>query len=179
MTPPRLRFAELSSKTMSALLKGDLAAARAESGVALGELFVDDRAKWLWNYRLKQLETQPEAADWIARAVLADAGSGEADAGSGEVVVGYAGFHGPPDADGMVEVGYTVDPQYRRRGYAKAILAAMLDRAAAHPAVRVVRATISPDNVASLATIASFGFTQNGEQWDEEDGLELIFERPA
>ncbi|TDU89701.1 RimJ/RimL family protein N-acetyltransferase [Kribbella voronezhensis] len=174
MTAHHLRFAELSPKTMAALLAGELDTARIESGVELGELFVDDRAKWLWNYRLKQLETQPEAADWIARAVLSTPPGVQ-----GEVVVGYAGFHGPPDADGMVEVGYTVDPQYRRRGYAKAILAALLDRAAAEPAVRVVRATISPDNEASLATIASFGFTQNGEQWDEEDGLELIFERPA
>ena len=197
MTPPHtLRFAELSAKTMTLLLKGDLAAARLEAGVELGELFIDDRAKWLWNYRLKQLESQPEAADWIARAVLARPGPGgpadpaaggfgdpgpgrSADPSDGEVVVGYAGYHGPPDEAGMVEVGYTVDPQYRRRGYAKAILAALIDRAAAEPAVRVVRATISPDNVASLATIASFGFTQNGDQWDEEDGLELIFERPA
>ncbi|QNE19990.1 GNAT family N-acetyltransferase [Kribbella qitaiheensis] len=185
MTPHRLRFAELSAKTMSALLADDLDAARTESGVELGELFVDDRAKWLWNYRLKQLETQPEAAGWIARAVLAESAEAEsaeaapAGAGPGEVVVGYAGYHGPPDADGMVEVGYTVDPQYRRQGFAKAILAALIERAATEPAVRVVRATISPDNAASLATIASFGFTQKGDQWDEEDGLELIFERPA
>jgi RimJ/RimL family protein N-acetyltransferase len=174
MTSHRLRFAELSAKTMSALLEGDLPTARAESGVELGELFVGDRAKWLWNYRLKQLETEPEAAGWIARAVLARPSEEQ-----GEVVVGYAGFHGPPDEAGMVEVGYTVDPQYRRRGYAKAILTALLERAAAEPAVRVVRATISPDNEASLATIASFGFVRNGEQWDEEDGLELIFERSA
>jgi ribosomal-protein-alanine N-acetyltransferase len=31
------------------------------------------------------------------------------------VAVGRAGFHGPPDADGMVEVGYAVDPAFRRR----------------------------------------------------------------
>jgi len=181
MTPSHdLRFAELSAKTMTALLAGDLAAARLEAGVELGELFVEDRAKWLWNYRLKQLETQPEAADWIARAILAEPAATESgDGAPGEVVVGYAGFHGPPDEAGMVEVGYTVDPRYRRQGYAKAILAALLDRAAREPDVRVVRATISPDNTASLATIASFGFTQNGDQWDEEDGLELIFERPA
>lgn len=154
---------------MSALLADDLAAARAESGVELGGLFIDDRAKWLWNYRLKQLEAQPEAAGWIARAVVAEP----------DVVIGYAGYHGPPDERGMVEVGYTVDPGYRRQGYATAILAALLERAAAEPAVQVVRASISPDNVASLATIAKFGFTQIGEQWDDEDGLELLFERPA
>jgi RimJ/RimL family protein N-acetyltransferase len=95
------------------------------------------------------------------------------------IVVGYAGFHGPPDEAGMVEIGYTVDPQYRRQGFAKAILTALLERAAAEPAGRTVRATISPTNQASLATIAGFGFVENGEQWDEEDGLELIFERPS
>ena len=97
----------------------------------------------------------------------------------GGIVVGYAGFHGPPDEAGMVEIGYTVDPSYRRQGFAKAIVTALLERAAAEPAVRTVRATISPTNQASLATIAGFGFVENGEQWDEEDGLELIFERPS
>jgi hypothetical protein len=42
-----------------------------------------------------------------------------------------------------------------------------------------VRATISPGNAASLATISGFGFAEVGEQWDDEDGLELIFEIPA
>lgn len=170
MPSHQIRFAELSPSTMAALLADDLATARAQSGVELGTLFVDDRAKWLWNYRLKQLETEPEAAGWIARAVVAE---------PGDVVVGYAGFHGPPDERGMVEVGYTVDPAHRRQGYATAILAAMLERANAEPAVTVVRASISPDNEASLATIAKFGFVQVGDQWDDEDGLELLFERPA
>jgi [ribosomal protein S5]-alanine N-acetyltransferase len=91
-------------------------------------------------------------------------------------VVGHAGFHGPPDETGMVEVAYSVDPAYRRRGYARAMLAALLRRAAAEPGVSTVRATISPGNVASLATISGFGFAEAGEQWDEEDGRELIFE---
>jgi RimJ/RimL family protein N-acetyltransferase len=79
----------------------------------------------------------------------------------------------------MVEVAYAVAPACRRQGYGKAMLRELLRRAAAEPEVRTVRAAISPDNAASLATIAGFGFTQVGEQWDEEDGLELIFERPA
>ena len=95
------------------------------------------------------------------------------------VAVGAAGFHGSPDADGMVEVGYSVDPDYRRRGYARAAMQALLDRAVADPDVRVLRATISPDNEPSLNLIASFGLERNGEQWDEEDGLEWIFEIPT
>ena len=42
-----------------------------------------------------------------------------------------------------------------------------------------MRASISPDNVASLATLRPFGFTRVGEQWDDEDGLEIVYERPA
>jgi ribosomal-protein-alanine N-acetyltransferase len=45
--------------------------------------------------------------------------------------------------------------------------------------VQVVRATISPDNAASLALVADYGFIRTGEQWDEEDGLEIIFEVTA
>jgi RimJ/RimL family protein N-acetyltransferase len=56
------------------------------------------------------------------------------------------------------------------------MLRALLSRAAAEPAVRVVRAAISPGNVASLATIAGSGFVEVGEQWDERDGRELLFE---
>lgn len=56
------------------------------------------------------------------------------------------------------------------------MLRELLRRAAAEPGVSTVRATISPNNVPSLATISGFGFTKIGEQWDEEDGRELIFE---
>jgi [ribosomal protein S5]-alanine N-acetyltransferase len=166
--PKKVRLVLLTGTAMSALLAEDLPAARAEAGVELGELFVD--SKWLWQYRLKQLESDPSAAPWLVHAVVAEPDG---------VVVGHAGYHGPPDEAGMVEVGYTVDPAYRRQGYAKAILATLLERAAAEPDVRTVRASISPTNAASLATVAGFGFLEVGEQWDEEDGLELLFERPA
>lgn len=163
-----VRFVEMTGSAMSALLADDRSAAQAELGFVLGDEFLSDRAKWLWRYRLDQLDRDPASFGWLVKLAVADG-----------IVVGYAGFHGPPDEAGMVEVGYTVDPPYRRQGFAKAILTALLERAAAEPDVRTVRATISPTNEASLATIAGFGFVANGEQWDEEDGLELIFERPS
>jgi [ribosomal protein S5]-alanine N-acetyltransferase len=168
MTAKQIRFVELSGTTMAALLADDLVQASREAGVELTELFTNQDSKWLWNYRIKQMEDDPEAARWIVKAAVSE---------SGGVVIGHGGYHGPPDERGMVEVGYTVDPQYRRQGYAKAILTALIERAETEPAVRVVRASISPTNAASLATIAGFGFLEAGEQWDEEDGLELLFER--
>jgi hypothetical protein len=39
-----------------------------------------------------------------------------------------------------------------------------------------VRVSISPDNVASHRLASQYGFTEVGEQWDDEDGLEIIYE---
>jgi RimJ/RimL family protein N-acetyltransferase len=168
-TVPSVRLVRLTPAVLGILTDGDLAGARAATGLALTDWFVSDETRWLWRLRLDQIAADPGAADWVVRAAVAADG----------VAVGAAGFHGPPDAVGMVEVGYGVDPVYRRRGFARAMLGELLRWAAGEPAAVTVRASISPDNEASLATIAGFGFAHVGEQWDEQDGTEFLFERPA
>jgi RimJ/RimL family protein N-acetyltransferase len=163
---PEIRFVPLSPETLTALIDGDLAAASRSAGTELSPYLLSE--EWLWRIRRDQIAADPASADWVVRAAV--------DVRTGQVV-GHGGFHGPPDDDGTVEVAYSVDPVWRRRGYAKAILAALLERAAAEPGVRAVRASIRPDNVASLATIKGFGFRKVGEQWDPEDGLEWVFLR--
>ncbi|MEX1078446.1 MAG: GNAT family N-acetyltransferase [Homoserinimonas sp.] len=152
---------------MKALVAGDRSRASELAGVELPAFFAEERMIWLCNYRIKQVETDPASAEWLVRVVVSIP---DGDA------IGHAGFHGPPDERGMVEVGYSVVPEFRRRGFAKAILRALLERAASEADVTVVRASISPTNDASLATIAGFGFTKVGEQWDDEDGQEILFE---
>jgi ribosomal-protein-alanine N-acetyltransferase len=161
-----IELVQLSVAVMEALVAGDLDAASRMASTTLTPYLVDE--SWLWRIRLEQVAAAPASLRWIARAAV--------DAATGQVV-GHVGFHGPPDEKGMVEVAYSVDPQHRRRGYATAMLRAALEWAASEPGVRTVRATISPDNTASLATLRPFGFERTGEQWDDEDGRELIFER--
>jgi RimJ/RimL family protein N-acetyltransferase len=156
----------LSADALQALVAGDLAEASTEAGVALPTAFLADT--WLWSLRLGQMIGDPACAPWLVRAVVGE------PAGA---VVGHAGFHGAPDERGMVEVGYRIVPEYRRRGYARAALTGLLDFAREHGAT-TARASISPGNEASLALAASFGFRPVGEQWDERDGLELVLERP-
>ncbi|MCZ2838507.1 hypothetical protein [Modestobacter sp. VKM Ac-2985] len=55
----------------------------------------------------------------------------------------------------------------------------LLARAAGDPAVRTVRVTISPTNTASRALALPYGFVLVGEQEDDEDGPELVYELPA
>lgn len=121
----------------------------------------------LWRMRSRQVADSPTQAPWVTRFVVVP---------DQDAPVGLAGFHGPPDAAGMVEVGYRIDPRQRRRGYARQALETLLAVARAHPGVHVVRATISPENRASRSLIEGYGFAAVGEQWDDEDGLEIIFE---
>jgi len=167
---PSVRFVPLPPRALDALLTGDLVAARTATGIRLSDWFVSDEITWLWRIRLDQIASDPRAADWIVRAAVSVPDG---------VVIGAGGFHGPPDDAGLVEIGYSTDPAHRRRGYARAMVAELLRWAAAEPSVVTVRASISPANVASLATIAGFGFTRVGEQWDDEDGTEFLYERPA
>jgi RimJ/RimL family protein N-acetyltransferase len=163
---PNIRFVQLSPAAMTALIDGDLAAASFAAGAELSPFLVEEA--WLWRIRRDDIARDEAAAEWVARAAL------DADSGA---VIGHGGFHGPPDEDGTVEIAYTVAPQFRRQGYARAMVTALIARAVADPRVSAVRASIRPDNAASLATIAKFGFRKVGEQWDPEDGLEHVFRR--
>ena len=167
---PRIQLRQLPAAAIDALAAGDLAAASAAAGIALPTYFVSPPDRRTWLRRSVQLVEDPACAGWITRIIL------DADR---ELVVGRAGYHGPPDARGMVEVGYAVDPPHRRRGYARAALVALLDRAAREPSVTIVRATISPANHASRKLVLQYGFREVGEQCDDEDGIETIFEVPA
>jgi len=167
---PSVRIVHLPAAAFRALADGDLAAANAASPVPLTEYFVGPDWRGTWRRRSEQVDREPASAAWVTGVIWDE---------REQVAVGRAGYHGPPDDAGMVEIGYAVDPAYRRRGYARAALEALLHRAAQEPRVRTVRVTISPGNAASYALAAQYGFAKVGEQWDGEDGLEIIYEAPA
>lgn len=169
-SPQQVRIVHLTAPVFRALASGDLAAANAVSPVPLPAYFAGPEWRSTWQRRGKQAEEDPASAAWVTGVIWDE---------RLRMAVGRAGYHGPPDPSGMVEVGYAVDPAYRRRGYARSALEALLQRAAREPQVRTVRATISPDNVASYQLASQYGFTRVGEQWDDEDGLEIIYEVDA
>ncbi len=166
-TPRHVRIVHLTGPVFRALADGDLAAANRVSPVTLSAYFASPEWRGVWRRRSDQVERDPDSAAWVTGVIWDE---------DQQAAVGRAGFHGPPDSAGMVEIGYAVDPEYRRRGYARAALEALLQRAAREPLVRTVRVTISPDNTPSYQLASQYGFAEVGEQWDEEDGLEIIYE---
>lgn len=86
--------------------------------------------------------------------------------------VGGIGFHGPPDEDGRVEIGYDLSPEARGHGYATEALRALSAWALEQPEVTSVFAATEPDNLPSQAVIARAGFTRTGGG-EEEFAYEL------
>lgn len=166
MTLPTVGLIFLGDEVFELLQRGDLAEASRRSQLDLPRAFVASES-WLWPVFRAKIAADAEAEAVVVRAIV--------DAET-HVVVGHAGFHAPPDSRGMIEVGYTVLEEHRRRGYATATVSLLLSEAATLGA-SVVRASVSPDNAASLAVVRGLGFVQVGEQIDDEDGVELIYER--
>jgi ribosomal-protein-alanine N-acetyltransferase len=86
--------------------------------------------------------------------------------------VGGCAFKGPPDADGVVEIAYGIEPAHRGRGYAQEAAAALVEFAlGADAGARRVIAHTRPENGPSPSVLRRSGFVHVGEVVDPEDGL--------
>ena len=135
-----------------------------------------------WVASLPPTDRAEVSADWIARVQATEAGDTWAlnfsivERASGSAV-GGCGFKGPPDAEGVVEVAYGIDPAHRGRGFATEAARALVEFAFASSRVRLVRAHTKPGNSASTRVLAKCGFRPVGEVMDSEDGLVCRWER--
>ena len=76
-------------------------------------------------------------------------------------LVGIAGFKSAPDANGVVEVGYSVLQTYQRQGIASEAVDALIALAKASGA-KTVAAETYPELVASLGVMRRCGMTYEG-----------------
>ena len=79
------------------------------------------------------------------------------------MLVGTCGFKGPPTADGTVEIGYGILPEFRRHGYATEATQGLITHAFAHPEVARVIAETFPDLFPSIGVLRKIGFSYAGE----------------
>ncbi len=105
----------------------------------------DDGAR---QYNLRYLREHPESSQWSMWYVVLVGTNGDPD-----VAVGLAGFKGPPDEEGVVEVGYGVLGEFRRRGIAAEATALLIDFAMSDPTVTRVAAETYPELVASIGVM--------------------------
>jgi RimJ/RimL family protein N-acetyltransferase len=170
----RLELVSLSPAALGALLDGRTGDAAELVDGRLADGWPGGHERF-FELRLGQVQRDPSLQPWLVRALVLR---------EGRDVVGHAGFHGPPGVNGKqdstaVELGYEVFEQFRRRGLATEATAALIGWARDEHGVRRFILSIAPANEPSLAIAAKLGFEHTGEQWDEEDGLELVFELEA
>ncbi|MEU6685179.1 GNAT family N-acetyltransferase [Streptomyces sp. NPDC046832] len=77
--------------------------------------------------------------------------------------IGAMGFHGVPDPEGRIEVGYDLVEGARGHGYATEALQALSRWALGRPEVRTVVANVERDNTPSQNVLTRAGFTQVAE----------------
>jgi len=188
----RLRLVAVTAELLTAALDGT--ANRLGYELPAGWLGHEDGDAGFFALKRDQIAADPAQGQWVRLLVLraavgAGTPTGDADADADDagvnpgsaVVVGHAGFHGPPGVNGgatpgALELGYTVFERWRGQGLASEAGGALLRWARAEHGVTHVYGSTSPDNAASRRVLARLGFKQTGEQADEEDGPELVFE---
>ena len=105
---------------------------------------------------LEQLERHPEQAGWLSWYWVL---RGDPE----PKLVGSGGFKGCPQPDGTIEVGYSVLPQYQRRGYATEAVSGLLSWAFAHAEVSRVIAETLLDNERSIRLLEKLSFLCTGQ----------------
>lgn len=104
-------------------------------------------------YSLNYLKQNPDAAGWAQWYMLLRDASGK-----NLTVVGICGLKGKPSANGTAEVGYSVLPQFQRRGFAGEALGGLLKWTFAQPSVTRVIAETYPELKPSIRVLEKNGF---------------------
>ena len=118
-------------------------------------------------YRINQVRKDPKIAKYLLRVAVSR---------ESMEIIGSAGFHNLPDENGMIEIGFGIDPTFQNKGYGKQLLHGMWNWVLKDQRVKTLRYTVSPTNLISKQIIQKLEFDLVGEQLDDVDGVEEIYE---
>jgi RimJ/RimL family protein N-acetyltransferase len=105
-------------------------------------------------FTLERVTASPaDACWWLHFVVLRDP----------RILIGSAGYKGPPSLDGTVEVGYGIVSDQHRRGYASEAVRGMVRHAFSLPSVTRVVAETLPELIGSIGVLQRCGFRFIGD----------------
>ena len=126
---------------------------------------IDDSGPLAW--RVPQVKADSSVNKWFVRWIVLK---------STNEIIGSSSFHGAPNESGMIEIGLGIQPEFQNQGFGYEALTGMWGWAGSQEEVKTLRYTVSISNLPSIALVNKFGFTRVGEQLDEIDGPEEIYE---
>ena len=169
MLTTRLELRPNDPRHLLALIEGDEQyeqAAGFKAADGLRDFFVSDEVSAEW---LEQLRSGQSADAWRFGFAVIERGSNRA--------IGSAGFKGPPDTEGVVEIAYGIVSAYQGKGLATEVAQALVTFASRHEETRRLRAHTLPETNASNAVLTKCGFQFVGDVIDPEDGTVWRWER--
>lgn len=75
-----------------------------------------------------------------------------------KTIVGGICFHGEPDENGEVEIGYGIDEPFQNRGYMSETIAGIPHWITDYKKVKVIKAETEYDNISSIRVLEKNGF---------------------
>lgn len=169
METPRLQLIPATSELLRADLAGLEPLCAALGATAPADWPPQDSEYGIEAIRffLKMLEAQGEEnACWYSWYVLLPRGA------QAQALVGNAGFFGPPDKNGSVEIGYSICAEWRRRRIATEVVSALVTFASTSPAVKRIQARTNPGNFPSIRVL----LTNEFQEIPSDDSEKLKFE---
>jgi len=120
-----------------------------------------------------RLNEDPQASGWYGWYALL-----RADGKRGRSLVGAGGYFGPPNPNGVIEIGYSIVPSCEGRGYATELVRALVGHGFADSRVQRIVAHTTQDNPGSIRVLERAGFLCKGPGQDP-GLLEYSVDRPA
>ncbi len=153
-TTDRLRLVA-GTQALAAAEIGDRAKFAKLLGVIVPDTWPPDSLRDVLGYIYGLYREHPEWEGWLAwYAVRID--------NDDPVLCGSIGFKGPPDEQGIVEIGYSVLQEFQGQGLATEMVAAIVKWAEHQPQVKRIEAETNIDNKASIRVLEKNNFIYVG-----------------
>ncbi|MDQ1610266.1 MAG: [ribosomal protein S5]-alanine N-acetyltransferase [Pyrinomonadaceae bacterium] len=123
-------------------------------------LYDQEALEWMAKY----LDENPDAGAWTFYFIILAARDGAAASGT---LIGGIGYKGKPSADGTVEIGYSMLPEFQRAGYATEAAGALIRQAFSDPHVARVIAETYPELRPSIRVLEKNNFRFIGDGSEE------------
>lgn len=115
-----------------------------------------DVYKQFFPYKIQQFKESPHENEWEGVVILKEK----------QLIIGDIGFKGGPNEKGSIDLGYSIVPSQRGKGYATEMATAMINWGSKQIGVEHVVATSDLDNFASKRVLEKTGFRKL-EQTDD------------
>ncbi|WP_349315498.1 GNAT family N-acetyltransferase [Chitinophaga sp. MM2321] len=109
--------------------------------------------KELLPHLIELLQDDPRSFPWLLWIIVS---------AKDKAVLGDVGFKGRPDKNGLVEIGYSLLPEYRNQGYMQEAAAALIGWAFQQPYVKRVVAECDVTNIPSMKVLQKLGMQPAG-----------------